>query len=131
MPVSGAPVVSGVETKEEADVKAAATPTATPAATTAVVKIQPIESQEIVAVINEMVADGKGRVDDDILTSDDLIGIIVDSKLNTAPELKPLFRKSKPEKKAKSVSKNAIVTAMASNKEASETLEIIAYGVLF
>jgi len=78
LPVSGAPVVSGVETKEEeADAKATATP--------AVVKIQPIESQEIDAVINAMVADGKGRVDDDILTSDDLIDIIVDSKLNTAP----------------------------------------------
>jgi len=59
-----------------------------------------------------------------------LIDIIVDSKLNTAPELKPLFRKSKPEKKAKSVSKNAIVTAMASNKEATELLEGIAYGVI-
>ena len=130
LPVSGAPVVSGLETKEEADAKAALA-TATPTATATVVKMQPIEPPEIVAVINTMTTDAKGRTaDDSILTGDDLVDIIVESKLNTEPEFKQLFKPSRPDRIVRNTTKRAIVAAMASNKKAVETLEIIAYGVI-
>jgi hypothetical protein len=131
MPVGGAPVVSGVETKEEADAKAAALTAATATATPAVVKMQPIDPQGIAATIGVMVADAKGRTaDDSILTGDDLVDIIVESKLNTEDEFKQLFKPTRPNKIIRGTTKSAIVAAMASSKEATEILEIIAYGVL-
>ena len=124
MPVGGVPPV---ETKEEADAKAAALASAPPK----VVKMQPIDPQDIAATIGVMVADAKGRTADDrLLTGDDLVDIIVESKLNTENEFKQLFKPTRPDKIIRGTTKSAIVAAMASNKKAVETLEIIAYGVL-
>ena len=127
LPVSGAPVVSGVETKEEADAKAAALAVSTPT----VVKMQPIDPQGIAATIGVMTADAKGRTaDDSILTIDELIDIIIESNLNTEPEFKTIFKTSRPDRVVRNTTKREIVAAMTSSKEASKTLETIAYGVL-
>jgi len=53
-----------------------------------------------------------------------------EEKLNKNTDFKQFFRNSKPNRIVRGTTKNEIVTAMASNKEATELLEGIAYGVI-
>ena len=122
-PAVGAPAV-GLEAKDEGDAKAIAM--APP-----VIKTPPIDPQEINIVINEMTADSKGRVaDGSVFSVDELATILVDSKLNTDNDFKKLFQTRKTTRIIKTVTKNEIVAAMAKNKQASDVLETIAYGVI-
>ena len=122
-PAVGAPAV-GLEAKDEGDAKAI--DMAPP-----VIKTRPIDQAEIEGTINAMMADAKGRSSDpSILSMDDLETILVDSKLNTDNGFKQLFQTNNPNKRKRNIMKSQFVAAMTNNKQASDILETIAYGVL-
>ncbi len=68
--------------------------------------------------------------DNRILTIDDLINILNEEKLNTDNVFSQFSQTRRPDRKKKTLTKNALVAAMSNDKRTQDILENIAYGIL-